>query len=185
MLKSLTYQLFSITRQSVQSQSSCVWGSVGARIWGFLCSLFTPFSKSYLVNCWPRPQQQSSEESTLTSRFDCGDRRKMIVWTFKASYEDYPYLLLQRCSVEVSKKKRLFIYGREYQILSAAALYVLCLYFVVMNISVIWAQETRCIIYFPNTEGSPEDDEWSDGSTSTLFVYFGRKGELFCTIYDL
>lgn len=54
-----------------------------------------------------------------------------------------------------------------------------------MNISVFWAQETRCIIISQTLRESPEDDEGSDGSTSTLFVYFGRKGELFCTIYDL
>lgn len=116
------------------------------RRWVYRGFMSIPFSKSYLVNSWPWPEQQLSEGSALTKRW-CINVLKLHTRIIRI----YCYSIqLHTGSLEekTCARRRLFISLEESakHFEQGLSVDVLCLCFVVMNISGFWAQETRCII---------------------------------------
>jgi len=104
-----------------------------------------------------------------------------MLWTFKASYEDYPYTVTALFIGSLEEKKTVHMEeSTRYfqQLLYMSYVYTLSLW------TLVCFEHKRLVALFisQTLRESPEDDEGSDGSTSTLCVYFGRKGEQFCTI---
>ncbi len=139
-------------RAAVCPITELLWGA--ACLWGFMSS---PFSKNYLVNSWPWPEQQLSEGSALISRFHCGDRKRNDVLMFWSVIRGLSTFTVTAYSfkLEVSKKKlvweedRSYLWKRAPNTLNrdSRLMFMLCGY------EHLWVLSTRDSLYYiPNTE---------------------------------